>query len=577
MKTVRGYSAILYFSIFSMFSCTGTSTSDFIDSDFDDTDSVGDNTATDTESGFDSDSKAAPQDSDGEDTAWKDLINLPIEDLPWPDEVTALPTCTSDSDGFSETIASSVSGRVRLSISAPLQPVGVNEQIEVTVYYADADERDTTADGTLVVVSEPQVDLIDVTDVTAGRAALVIRFREPGPHTLSVSFAEQDADDRSGAVEVTAYETQLPIWEMSIDESDFATIKSNPYERIKVPAVLSVNGVAFDTEVRLHGGSSRDYPKKSFRFDLGPDLMLEDTHDHIILRAEWNDKSMLRNYLGLEMFRNASWIHTPKAEMVHFRINEQYYGVMWHVERIGGDFLRVRGLNNETGSMYEADPSSICWTPGGDLTPVDSLDTYECIYDHKKGDIPYHDLIDLIENTLQLSDDDFEVAINEVLDVNEYLVYMAIMAVIQNHDHIKKNYFLYRDPDALDDRWVVFPWDLELTFGHLWSEEDGVLDEDIVTDSPLDEGICPGFCNQLMTRLYNTPKFQERFYELGEYVLSTTFNRDFIDERIDNLLCRAAPDLMVDSRKRADNSEYLSRVDEIRYFVDERRAFILGE
>ncbi len=154
---------------------------------------------------------------------------------------------------------------------------------------------------------------------------------------------------------------------------------------------------------------------------------------------------------------------------------------------------------------------------------------------------------------------------------------MAVMAVIQNHDHIKKNYYLYRDPESPDDRWVVFPWGLELTFGHLWSEENGVLDEAIITDASLDEGICPGFCNHLMTRLYDIPEYQDRFCELVEHVLSTTFNREFIDGRIDNLLCRAAPDLMADGRKRADNSEYLSRVDEIRNFVDGRRAFILGE
>ncbi len=56
-----------------------------------------------------------------------------------------------------------------------------------------------------------------------------------------------------------------------------------------------------------------------------------------------------------------------------------------------------------------------------------------------------------------------------------------------------------------------------------------------------------------------------------------TFNREFIDGRIDNLLCHAAPVLMADGRKRADNSEYPSRVDEIRNFVEERRSFILGE
>jgi hypothetical protein len=50
------------------------------------------------------------------------------------------------------------------------------------------------------------------------------------------------------------------------------------------------------------------------------------------------------------------------------------------VERIGGDFLRIRGLNNRTGSMYEAAPESECFTPGGNLIPLASDDDYRCAY-----------------------------------------------------------------------------------------------------------------------------------------------------------------------------------------------------
>ena len=500
-----------------------------------------------------------------------------IDNLPWPTEQTALPDCVPYEDGFDEPDAAGPSGQVRLTLSAALQPVGVAERMEIEVRDPDIADRDYAAEGALDITSNLGVDILEVSEVTYGSGEALVSFAEPGRHTLTARFTDDSGETRTGTVEVIAYLPQLPIWEMAIDDDDLHEIRTNPYERIKVPAVLTVDGASYETEVRLHGGSSRDYPKKSFRFDLGPELALADTHDHLILRAEWNDKALLRNYLSLEVFRNATWIPTPEAEMVHFRINHRYYGVMWHVERIGGDFLRVRGLNNETGSMYEADPDSSCWIPGGDLTPVDTLETYQCIYDQKKGEIAYDDLIDLIETTLQLPDDEFARVIDTVIDVNEYLVYMAAMSVIQNQDHIKKNYYLYRDPDAEDDRWIVFPWDMELTFGHLWSEENDVLEEAIVTDAALEDGICPGFCNHLMTRLHEVDEYRDRYYELIDYIVETTFTSEFIDARIDNVLCRAAPDVVADPLKRADPSEYLSRVDEIRYFVEERRAFILGE
>lgn len=558
--------------------CTGAGS---VDTDSEDS-STSAHTTDDAGSDSETEERDTLNDSSGSDSASEEgdtesEVSSDADSVPWPTTQTELPDCVPYEDGFDDPEVVGPSGLVQMSLSAELQPTEVAERVEIEILNADGDTRDYGAEGTLSITSNLNMAVIDVTDVTYGSADALISFLETGRHTLTARFTDDDGEERTGTADVVAYGPQLPIWEMAIDETDLHELKANPYDRIKVPAVLTVDGTSYETEVRIHGGSSRDYPKKSFRFDLGPDLTLEDTHDHIILRAEWNDKTMLRNYLSLEVFRNATWIPTSEAEIVHFRINDRYYGVMWHVERIGGDFLRVRGLNNETGSMYEADPDSSCWPPGGDLTPVDSMEIYQCIYDQKKGDTEYDDLIALIETSLQLPDDEFEQVIDTVIDVDEYLVYMAAMSVIQNQDHIKKNYYLFRDPDAEDDRWIVFPWDMELTFGHLWSEENDVLEEAIVVDGALDAGVCPGFCNHLMTRLYNVDEYRTRYYEFIDLIVETTFTSDFIDERIDNVLCRAAPDVVADSLKRAELSEYLSLVDEIRYFVEERRAFILEE
>lgn len=74
------------------------------------------------------------------------------------------------------------------------------------------------------------------------------------------------------------------------------------------------------------------------------------------------------------MVRNGTWLEVPDAEPVHFRINNRYYGVMWRVERIDGDFLRLRELNTKTGSLYEADPANERALPGGNLAPLTTTD-----------------------------------------------------------------------------------------------------------------------------------------------------------------------------------------------------------
>jgi hypothetical protein len=501
-----------------------------------------------------------------------DATMVAVDELPWPKNTSELPACDPWGD-FEQPDIEPASGDIYLDLSATMQPVMVDERVLIQVRNAGTTVVDTTVNSAFTLDVGTDATVVEMSDIVGGRGEALVRFQRPGRYSLSASIV---GDPRVGTAEVMAYETQLPIWSMAIDEIEFDKILVNTWQRVKVPAELTVEGDAYETEVRIHGGSSRGYDKLSFRFDLGPDLMLPDTHDHIILRSEWNDKTMLRNFLSLEVFRNTTWVPAPKAEIVHFRINQRYYGVLWHVERIGGDFLRLRGMNNETGVMYEADPPSECWTPGGGLVPLDSLETYQCVYDQKKGEVEYTDLIEFIEETLQLPDSEFVEVIDQVVNIDEYLAYMAVMGVIQNHDHVKKNYYLFRDPYADDDRWIVIPWDLELTFGHLWTEENDVLDEGIFTNEPVIVGICPGFCNQLTTRIYETPKYQERFYEMVDYIVENGFTEKFIDERIDNVICRATPDILADPLKRAENDEYLDRIDEIRLFVEQRRAYIQG-
>lgn len=496
----------------------------------------------------------------------------PVWELPWPTQ-EALLECESHDGKMEMPVLSAGTGLVQLDVSSELIPVGVAEALEITILDPETGLEDGTANGEVRIDSDLLDSASTVIPIENGKGAHVLQFSQTGETTIQARFTGQvGKDERQGSREVMVYESRLPLYEMTISDEDWETLMGNLEERIKVPVVLTVDGVDYESQVRIHGASSRSYPKKSFRFDLENDLQLPDTHDHIILRSEWNDKSLLRNYLGLEVFRNGTWLPTPQAEMAHFRVNQRYYGVMWRVERIGGDFLRLRGMNKDTCSMYEADPSGSCWIPGGDLTPLSDFVTYMCVYDLKKGPLEYDDLIDFIENTLQLEDTAFGETIGSVLDLDAYFVYLSTMAIIGNRDHIKKNYYLYRDPDSADDRWIFFPWDLELTFGHIWTEENDVLDEDLYWDMSPE---FTDFNNQLIEKLFVHPRFLVRYYEVMAHILEHTFTWDFIKGRIDSALCRGMPDILADTQKRASQDEYLLRVDELETFVEKRRAYLL--
>jgi hypothetical protein len=497
--------------------------------------------------------------------------NTPVEDA-GPPALEALPSCTSSGLGFDSVVAAH-GGDVSIGLSAQLQPLGVDERAQIQVLNAQG-ARDDSYNGTLSWTLPAGVELVSSTAVVAGAAEATFRFREVGNARVT---AQLSADARTGFAELTVYAPQLPIWELEVNAADLERIVSNPDSNEQIQGMLVVDGVPHATALRNHGASSRYFPKKSFRFELSELGAVTGTYGKkFVLRAEYNDKSLLRNWLALRMFRAYTRIPASRSSLVHFRVNGRYYGVMHNVERVAPHLLEHWGLAAD-GSMYEADPDNGFQNPGGNLTPVTPPENYPHVYQHQAGTIDYTDLRAFIEETLQLPNDMFVQVIEQELKVDDYIDYLAMMAAIQNQDHVRKNFYLYRDPmRALG--WRVMPWDMDLTFGHLWSDANDVLEEQIVTDADVFVGVrVPergGFYNQLIDRILTLPTYRARFLVRLKSLLASELTRSTADAMLSNAVCRATPDIIADQQKRANNAEYQSRVSEIGAFIEARRAYV---
>jgi spore coat protein H len=487
-------------------------------------------------------------------------------------KLEALPSCIDSGFGFDQA-APARGGPVSIGFSAWLQPQGVDERAAIQVLN-DHGDVDDSYNGTLSWTLPDGVELVNASQVVAGEAEATFHFTKLGDARVT---AQLSGDTRTGFADLIVYATQLPIWELEVDPDDLARIESNPESAEEITGMLVVDGVPHATALRLHGASSRYFPKKSFRFDLSELGAVTGTYGKkLVLRAEYNDKSLLRNWLALRMFRANTRIPASRSQLVHFRVNGRYYGVMHNVERVASRMLDDWGLATN-GSLYEADPEGAFLNPGGNLTPVAPRADYPHVYQHQAGTIDYTDLRAFIEETLALPDDMFAKAIEQELEVDDYIDYLAMMAAIQNLDHVRKNFYLYRDP--LQARgWRVLPWDLDLTFGHLWSEENDVLEEQIATDADVFVGVhVPergGFYNQLIDRLLTLPTYRARFLTRLNAVLSAGLTRGAAEAMLANAVCRATPDILADSQKRASNAEYESRVAEIGEFLDARLAYV---
>jgi spore coat protein H len=491
----------------------------------------------------------------------------PVDMLAWPHEPSALPPCTPSGLGFSLP-ALEHAGRVALAFSAPLQPRGVAERLHVSVLTAD-NHVDTSYNGALTWSLPSSVTVVETSNVVAGQATATLRFAEAGTMRAQVGL---DGDPRQGYADVLIYAPQLPIWELEVAPADLANIVEHPNDDVHVSATLRIDGKPHPTQLRLHGASSRFFPKKSFRFDL------EDVADgtwgtHLIVRAEYNDKTMLRNWLSMQLFHDSTWLPAPRVQFVHLRINAEYYGVMNNVERIDGAFLKERGMSL-TASLYESD-QTLSTAARGNLSVLPDAMQYRDVYTHQRGMVDYDDLIALIEKTLVLPAAEFERVSRREIAVDEYLVYRAMMVAIQNQDDLRKNFYLYRDANS---PWLTLPWDLDLTFGHLWSEESDVFEEAVVADSDIYLGVHTAargeFYNQLTDRLLRTPSYRTRYRTMLDKLMASFITRKNAERLITNVLCRATADLVADTHKRATNTEYLGRVAELYDYIDARAAYI---
>jgi hypothetical protein len=493
------------------------------------------------------------------------------ETAAWPAPLDLAPTCVPDNQPFAVPQLAKQSGDIGFAPWSPLRTAGVAEAVGLEVYQKGAFTPDPAAP-TPTVTSDATVQVQNVEASGGGKFVAWLTFTAPGKRTLQAKLP----DGRTGQAEVFVYATPLPVWRLDVAPAVFAQLHAERSDKTEQPCSLTVGGKTYQgATVRVHGGTSKDYPKRSLRIDLKPGDNLPDGRRKLILRAEWNDKTQLRNWLAFQFFRSFTWLPASRAEFVHLRMGGAYYGLMLDVQRIGGDFVALHGRDLD-GNLYEADPPHTLGIPAN-LAPLSDPQLYPQVYMKHRGPADdYSDLRDLVEKTLLQNNALLSELFDKHMRRDDFLLYAAAMAVLQSTDHLRKNFYLYRDTNGPDTRWEMWPWDHDLTLGHLWNPQDDTLSEKIVTDLPLltgleEDGVA--LWNR-MWRVLKIAAMRKQFEGYAVKLAQQVYATGWLDQRIAWATCRTKWDVLADTRKRATDAEYLQRVDEIRQFAKARLQFV---
>lgn len=194
-----------------------------------------------------------------------------------------------------------------------------------------------------------------------------------------------------------------------------------------------------------------DYPQiKNQRFYGFKKLSLKNNYD---------DKSMLREKVATDIFRNAGLVasHTAFYRLyVDYGDGPKYFGVYTLVEEVDDTVLDTQ-FSDDDGNLYKPDGDAASFASG-------TFDEGEYEKKTNEDEADFSDvqsLLTILHDATRISDAaTWRTNLEAVLDTDVFLKYLAINTVIQNWDtygRMTHNYFLYNNPDTSKLTWI--PWD----------------------------------------------------------------------------------------------------------------------
>jgi hypothetical protein len=152
------------------------------------------------------------------------------------------------------------------------------------------------------------------------------------------------------------------------------------------------------------------------------------------------------------------------------------------------------------------------------------------------------------------------------VNIPAVLAYTAATTVMNDNDHVHKNYYLYRDSDG-DQEWQFLPWDKDLTMGRNYTPNGGVLNDEMwATRDPQCHPLfgdrnhpkvdSANFWNRMIDACYRVPRIQEMYLRHLRSVMDETLQAPQtpagdlkFESRIDSLLASCLPEVLLDQAK----------------------------
>jgi hypothetical protein len=322
--------------------------------------------------------------------------------------------------------------------------------------------------------------------------------------------------------------TNLPIILLDAKEPIVSDPKVACTVRMILPPGMTGNIGALSGLVRIHGGVSQGYPKKSYGLTLETPVQWLGMREsaHWVLNAAFIDRSLMRHKLSYDLFRSLSAAggkhYSAESRFVEMHLNGRYNGAYLLMERVDRALLELRSYDSNAPShacIYKAvdhaanfsqpghagyeqrEPDPLAkpyWAPLDDFNRFASRAADAEFYDPQKGVAPR-------------------------LDIRNAIDFQLLVLLTSNVDGITKNFIFARDAvvtNAPVPRFFFVPWDYDATFGRNW---------DATRVDPT-----AWLSNHLFDRLHGYAAFRKKFVARWKQLREREFSVATIHRLIDD-------------------------------------------
>ncbi len=318
-----------------------------------------------------------------------------------------------------------------------------------------------------------------------------------------------------------------------------------PMRRMEYPVVhatVEFEGKIYpDVATRYKGNSSfmmaRNSLKKSFKLDFNQFVEKQSFFGltSVNLNNNAGDPTASRETLAYELFAAAK-VPAPRTTLLRVELtvpgkyDHQFLGLYTLVEDVGKRFLKNR-FGDSKGLLVKPERAR-------DLPYLgERWDDYTKVYAPKTdgNDAAKKRLIEFLKLVHQADDAMFDKQIESLLDVDEFLRFLAVNAITSTLDSLlSSGHNFYIHVPAKSGLIQFIPWDLNEAFGGFGMSNS--------TQLPLQLSLTHPHAgeNKLIQRLLATPRFAERYKKIVSDLAAGPFSVATMNDRIDAIAKRTA-------------------------------------